>query len=729
MDLFDRGKDGAGEGGGAPLAARMRPRTLDEFIGQEGILGPGKLLRRSIEADRISSVLLWGPPGTGKTTLAHVIALRTRSQFLSINAVLAGVKDIRAAIDSAREARARDGRRTILFVDEVHRFNKAQQDALLPHVENGTIILIGATTENPYFEVIKPLVSRSRIFRLEPLTHEHLETVARRALADPERGYGGRRIEIHDDALRHLVDVAQGDARSLLNAIELAVETTPPDARGVTVIDRGVAEESIQRRAILYDKDGDAHYDTISAFIKSLRGSDPDAALYWMAKMLHAGEDPRFIARRMVIFASEDVGLADPRAISVAVAAAHAVEYVGMPECQFNLSEACLYLATAPKSNSAMAYFDALKKIEETGIDEVPDPLKDASRDREGLGHGVGYKYPHAYREHWVAQQYLPDRLQGLRFYEPSDQGDEAAVAERVARLRAQQSEGLSLEREIEEAERRRRGWRGFLAEQEKIHGAARIRSQVRILDAARIRTHDAVLDLGSPPGLLAWGALDRAPLGRVVIACAEGAPLRALAPIVRDRALDRIVRIVRAGAGGLPFGGDSFDAAVGRSVFAPIGDRIRAAHEILRVLRPGGRLAVEEPVARLSDRLSDAIDARALRGLAVEVRAAEDDAFREGPPLVSFDDEALTAILRDVGFAEVETRRGSETYSVQVTREMIARWVEPSRGPLPSYADLVRDRLSPQAWRSFCEILERSLLGRRIERKRVVAIVAGLRA
>ncbi|MBN1420569.1 MAG: AAA family ATPase [Planctomycetes bacterium] len=727
MDLFDREKDGTA--GGEPLAARMRPRTLDEFIGQEGILGPGKLLRRAIEADRISSVLLWGPPGTGKTTLAHVIALRTRSQFLSINAVLAGVKDIRAAIDSAREARARDGRRTILFVDEVHRFNKAQQDALLPHVENGTIILIGATTENPYFEVIKPLVSRSRIFRLEPLTHEHLETVARRALADPERGYGGRRIEIHDDALRHLVDVAQGDARSLLNALELAVETTPPDARGAVVIDRGVAEESIQRRAILYDKDGDAHYDTISAFIKSLRGSDPDAALYWMAKMLHAGEDPRFVARRMVIFASEDIGLADPRAISVAVAAAHAVEYVGMPECQFNLSQACLYLATAPKSNSTMAYFDALKKIEETGIDEVPDPLKDASRDREGLGHGVGYKYPHAYREHWVAQQYLPGRLQGLRFYEPSDQGDEAAVAERVARLRARQAEGLSLEREIEDSERRRRGFRGFLAQEERIHGAARIRSRDRILDAAKIRTRDAVLDLGSPPGLLAWAILDRAPLGRVAVASAGGAALRALAAIVRERALDRIVRIVRADPRGLPFGGDSFDAAAGRGVLAPIEDRIRAAREILRILRPGGRIAVEEPVARLSDRLSDAIDIEALGGIGREIRAAEDDAFAEGPALVAFDDEALAETLRETGFEEVEVRRIAETFSVRVAGETIARWLEPSRGPVPSYADLVRDRLSPEAWRALCEAIERSLLGRRIERKRVAALITGLRA
>jgi putative ATPase len=341
MDLFDHARQEqiARE---APLAARMRPRTLDEFAGQEHIVGPGRLLRRAIQADQLSSLIFYGPPGTGKTTLARIIANTTQAHFIAINAVLAGVKDIREAIDVAQERRKLYGQRTILFVDEVHRFNKAQQDALLPHVENGTIILVGATTENPYFEVIKSLVSRSRIFELRRLTEDDLRRVAQRALDDPERGYGRLKVHVADEVLDHLVNVANGDARAVLNALELAVETTPPDAEGVIHVDLAVAEESIQRRAVLYDKDGDAHFDTISAFIKSLRGSDPDAALYWMARMLYAGEDPRFIFRRMLIFAGEDVGMADPNAMRVVTACAQAFDYVGMPEGRFHLSQACI---------------------------------------------------------------------------------------------------------------------------------------------------------------------------------------------------------------------------------------------------------------------------------------------------------------------------------------------------------------------------------------------------
>jgi putative ATPase len=428
-------------GEAAPLAARMRPRRLEEFIGQEHILGPGKLLRRAIEADRVTSLILWGPPGTGKTTLARVIASATRSEFETLNAVLAGVKDIREVVERARE-RLEPGllapaRRTILFVDEVHRFNKAQQDALLPHVENGTITFIGATTENPYFEVIKALVSRSRIFELKALEEEDLRRIVLAALSDPERGYGGRQVELLPDALAHIVRLAGGDARNALNALELAVETTPAGPGGRLVIDLAVAEESIQRRALLYDKDGDVHYDTISAFIKSLRGSDPDGALFWLARMIHAGEDPRFIARRLVILASEDVGMADPLSLLIASAAAQAVEFAGLPECQFNLAQAVIHLAAAPKSNSTMGYFEALRAIEEGSRDEVPVHLKDPSRDRSGLGHGKGYKYPHAFREHWVPQQYLPDELQGRTFYRPGDLGYEAKVKERLAKLRA----------------------------------------------------------------------------------------------------------------------------------------------------------------------------------------------------------------------------------------------------------------------------------------------------
>ena len=417
----------------APLADRMRPRTLDAFVGQEHILGPGKLLRRAIVADRVTSLIFYGPPGSGKTTLARIIANTTQAYFTSMNAVLSGVKDIREAIQAAQERLSLHRQRTILFVDEVHRFNKAQQDALLPHVENGTVVFIGATTENPYFEVIKALVSRSRVFELKTLDEDALHRVVRQALADEEHGYGRLSVQLDEDALAHLVSTANGDARSLLGALELAVETTDPDADGLIRVDLAVAEDSIQRRAVLYDKEGDAHFDTVSAFIKSLRGSDPDAALYWMARMVYAGEEPRFILRRMLIFAAEDVGLADPRALQVAQAAAASFDYVGMPEGQFLLAECCLYLATAPKSNSIMAYFDALRYVEKEQTDDVPNPLKDASRDRQGLGHGQGYKYPHAYRDHYVPEQYLPQEMQGTYFYQPGDLGYEKTVAQRLA--------------------------------------------------------------------------------------------------------------------------------------------------------------------------------------------------------------------------------------------------------------------------------------------------------
>jgi putative ATPase len=464
-DLFDHASQEriAAE---APLAARMRPRTLDEFVGQEDIAGPGRLLSRAIKADRLfSSILLWGPPGTGKTTLASIIAHRTQSAFETINAVLAGVADIRRVVAEAQERRKLYGQRTILLVDEIHRFNKAQQDALLPHVENGTLILIGATTENPYFEVIGPLVSRSRVFQLRPLSDGGVRTLLNRALTDRERGYGERHVALDDDAMAHLIHVAGGDARNALNALELAVESTPPDASGIIHVTLDVAQESIQRRAILYDKDGDAHYDTISAFIKSVRGSDPDAALYWLAKMLYAGEDPRFILRRLVILAGEDIGLADPMGLVVASSAVQVFEFIGMPEGVYPIVEATLYLATAPKSNSAGSYYRALKQVEEEGKVQVPQHLQDATRDGRALGHGKGYQYPHEFDGHFTPQNYLPDAIKGMSFYKPGDQGYEAQAAERLARWRAAQlkalgvepKEGPQLTREQEETMKRHR--------------------------------------------------------------------------------------------------------------------------------------------------------------------------------------------------------------------------------------------------------------------------------
>lgn len=431
----------------APLAARMRPRNLDEFSGQEEIIGPGKLLRRAIEADRLfSSIILWGPPGSGKTTLAQIIANQTKSHFETLSAVLAGKPELRAVIEKAIERRKLYGKRTILFVDEVHRWNKAQQDALLPHVETGTITLIGATTENPYFEVIGALVSRSRIFQLRALSDLDIRKIIENALVDQERGYGKRQINLAPEALGHLIRVAGGDARNALNALELAVESTPPDPSGVVYITLEVAQESIQRRAVLYDKDGDAHYDTISAFIKSVRGSDPDAALYWLAKMLYAGEDPRFILRRLIILAGEDIGMGDPMGLVMATAAAQAFDYIGLPEGIYPIVEATIYLSTAPKSNSAGAYFKAFKLIEDQGITAVPQHLQDDNRDARALGHGRGYQYPHIHPEHFLPQQYLPRELLGTYFYQPSQQGYEALVEERLARWREIQRQALDVQ-------------------------------------------------------------------------------------------------------------------------------------------------------------------------------------------------------------------------------------------------------------------------------------------
>ncbi len=667
----------------APLAARMRPRTLDEFIGQGHIVGPGRLLRRAIQADQLSSVIFYGPPGTGKTTLARVIANTTRGHFIAINAVLAGVADIRQAIAEAQERRGQFGQRTILFVDEVHRFNKAQQDALLPWVENGTVILIGATTENPYFEVNKALVSRSRIFQLKPLTETDLLAVARQALADPERGYGKLNVQIADDALAHLVNVANGDARGVLNALELAVETTPPDDEGIVRVTLGVAEESIQRRAVLYDKEGDVHYDTISAFIKSLRGSDPDAAMYWMARMVYAGEDPRFIFRRMIVFAGEDVGLADPNAVRVVMACAQAFDYVGLPEGRFHLAEAALYLATAPKSNSAFAFFDALGVVEKEREMEVPAHLRDANRDAEGFGHGEGYLYPHAYRDHWVAQQYLPEALQGRVFYQPGETGYEQAIKAEVERRREAQlaamlegAEGFGAAEVLTYTGSKAGGPTGDHAERDRwltraVSGAGERLSALRdrVVGAAGLQRHSIVLDLNAGTGLLTWEAVRRTPEGGVWAVAAtarEADALRESAnrlgpmerPTILQGALGEVPELLDLrGEGDL-----RFDAVVGRNALGPakgaagldaghlaegptshgsLPPHLAAAAEALTaLLRPGGVVSLAEVVGRRSQRLYRLVDlARLGRDLAEKLTAAEEAIYEaQDDPSVNWD-------------------------------------------------------------------------------------------
>ncbi len=417
-----------------PLAARMRPRTLEEFVGQGHLVGSGRILWRSLRAGRLfSSMIFWGPPGTGKTTLARVMARVLDCQFFSLSAVMAGVADLRRLVEEARREQAR-GRRTVVLIDEIHRFNKAQQDALLPHVEEGLITLIGATTENPYFEIIGPLLSRARVFIFEPLQEDEIVTLLRRALTDREQGLGAVPAQVSEEALHYLARMAGGDARRALNALELAVLSTEKDEQGKVRVDLEVARECLPRRDLLYDKEGDAHYDSLSALIKSIRGSDVDAALYWLARLLTGGEDPRLIMRRLFILASEDVGLADPQALVQVAAAAQALTWVGLPEAQFHLAQATIYLALAPKSNSTLAYFRAKAVLAEKGITRVPAPLQDPHRDSRALGHGAGYLYPHDFPGHYVEQEYLPEELAGERFYEPGEEGEEP---EMVARWRA----------------------------------------------------------------------------------------------------------------------------------------------------------------------------------------------------------------------------------------------------------------------------------------------------
>jgi putative ATPase len=685
----------------------MRPRALDDIAGQDHIVGPGRLLRRAIQADRLSSLIFYGPPGTGKTSLARVIANTTKAAFESLNAVLSGIKDIRDAIDRASERQRLYGQRTILFVDEVHRWNKAQQDALLPWVENGTVILIGATTENPFFEVNRALVSRSRIFQLKALNREDLMLTARRALADVERGYGSLKVTFEEEALEHIAEVASGDARSLLNALELAVETTLPDDAGKIHITLEAAEESIQRRAVLYDKDGDYHFDTISAFIKSVRGSDPDAALYWLAKMLRAGEDPAFIFRRMIILASEDVGLADPRALGVVVSCAEAFERIGFPEGNYPLAEACLYLATAPKSNSAMAFFDALAAVEKEDA-EVPSHLRDPSRDKEGFGHGEGYIYPHAYREHWRAQQYLPSGLQGKLFYTPSRIGYEKTIREEVLRKRELQAAALLGEAaalpgdgEYLSWSLRSKGIDGWARRLESGRSMLLLSDRDAIMEEAALKRHERTLVLKADDGLLVWEALRRAPEG-LCAACVSGEAAReALLRLAASADLDETEMPKIAVSAGIPSPGDAdaafdcaaFDCALAREPWRGLkisAASIRAlAVSAARLLVTGGRFVFIASPPVMGERLSRIVEAAAaslpetdattFAALIPALKKAEDEFFSAAAAggeaeSLFWDVETLKEGFRETGF-ELKIDTIDQKEERLITERDISAW------------------------------------------------------
>ena len=704
MDLFEAGLQ-ARQADDQPLAARLRPRHLDEYIGQNHILGPGRLLRRAIQADQLASLIFYGPPGTGKTTLASVIANTTSAHFIAINAVLAGVADIRQAVDEAGELRKLHGRKTILFIDEVHRFNKAQQDALLPWVENGTILLIGATTENPYFSVNRPLLSRSRVFQLQGLNTKDLEKIALQALVDP-RGYGNRQVALQPDALAHLVDVANGDARALLNALELAVETTEPNTQGEITVDLEVAEESIQRRALLYDKEGDYHFDTISAFIKSLRGSDPDATLYWLARMVYAGEDPRFLFRRMLIFASEDIGLADTEALQVVVAAAESFDRVGLPEGRFPLAHAALYLATAPKSNSTLAFFNALETVEKEQEDDVPNHLKDASRDSEGFGHGAGYLYPHAYRDHWVAQQYLPSSLQGRAFYQPSDQGREKDTGDQVRRRRelqlAAMVEGEQHSNEVlsfSPPDQQRDQW---LKRAGGEISAQLERLRDRLFTPLNLERHHLVLDLESNTGLLTWEAMRRVPEGRVwahstdkiaAIALHETAtylPELERPEVIQGPLLD-LAEQVDAREPGL-----RFDAVLGRNALGPLADKAEVAVALAKQLAPQSRISLVETLSCQSQRLHQLVDLNRLDpDLSERLIAAEEAIYADASnPQVNWNVEDLVAHFTAAGFTQVQSKVESLQSQRLIELRQLNHWFSPGGEKRHTYANFLAQAL-----------------------------------
>ena len=703
----------------------MRPRSLDEYVGQDHIIGQGRLLRRVIQADQLSSLIFYGPPGTGKTTLARVIANSTKSYFITINAVLSGVKQLREAIEAAKEKRDLHGRRTTLFIDEVHRWNKAQQDALLPWVENGTIILVGATTENPYFEVNPALVSRSRIFQLKSLKKEDLFAIARQCFSDPHRGYGKYRIIMEEDALEHIVETANGDARNLLNGLELAVETTPdkfPPPEGTEIkISLQTAEESIQKKALLYDKEGDYHYDTISAFIKSIRGSDPDAALYWMARMIRAGEEPRFIFRRMLISACEDVGLADPSALGIVEAAAAAYDRIGLPEGQFHLTQAALYLATAPKSNSSLGYFDAAGAVEEELSGEVPNHLKDPSRDKKSFGHGEGYLYPHAYRDHWVAQQYLPKGLAGKIFYQPSDQGYEKSIQKEVAGKREIQLETV-MEDSIEEvltfspSDRKRESWLKRTAGET----AGRLKTQrEEIFRDMTFKRNDRVLIPVSGSGFLVWEALRHVPEGGVFALVSDrkrGAVIESLAEKLSPE--DRPVII--EDPPGPDFEGLKFEKILGRQVFAGRKDRKTYLDFLKAGSIAGTEISLAEIIPRYSPRFSDLLceQEKSAKNTDRKVTAllteAETSLFEN--TAAGWKEEDIKDLFEDEGFSVVRCETLFSEETVVLSKEILAGWLDPEK---KGYGGELKKLTSPEELSEISEYISGRLAGKEIPWKR----------
>ncbi len=690
MDLFTSSNDIQHQ----PLAYRMRPLTLEEYIGQEHIVSEGHLLRRMIQADQLLSLIFYGPPGTGKTTLARVIANSTKSVFTSMNAVLSGVKTLREEIDKAKERLSLHGRRTILFVDEIHRWNKAQQDALLPWVENGTVILIGATTQNPYFEVNSALVSRSRIFQLKELTKDNLKNIALQALGNAARGYGKYSIEFETGALEHLVDIANGDARSLLNAIELAVETTgdtfPPKDNSQIVISLETAEESIQKKVVLYDKEGDYHFDIISAFIKSIRGSDPDASLYWLAKMIKAGEDPHFIFRRLLISASEDVGIADPNGLVIVEAAAAAFDRVGLPEGRYHLTHAALYLATAPKSNSALGFFDALKTIEKEQNSQVPNHLKDAGRDKEGFGHGEGYLYPHAYRDHWVAQQYLPDSLQGKIFYNPSGTGYEAEIKNVVLRKREAQieSQNPSSFPEIlttSPPDKNRNRWFEKLQQ-----GRGEILKDIQktVFTLAEIRSHHIILNINAGSGLLLWEAARRAREGGIYGLTTSPDTLQYLQqygnqvpemerPILLNQ---KISDFAEQNKGKL-----YFDIIIGRNTLTRLENKLTYIKYMQSLNTPGGKTILIETLLSESTRLSSLLTEltgasnepdQALIDLLIKV---EKNIYQtDDNPMTNWNEKDLINWMKEAGYIEINSQKKIYKEQRTITKKDIENWFDP---------------------------------------------------